>query len=110
MAAVYQRVEMVPPTTLPVILVILVLAPEAAAPNATLASAADAALTMGAIAADTPTNWGVMNALFGISRIQFESKEPFWCKPIMYHAPAVPSSIRKSAYATLFTAIKWFAC
>ena len=25
------------------------------------------------------TNWGVMNAAFGISRIQFESTNPFWC-------------------------------
>ena len=25
------------------------------------------------------TNWGIMNALFGISRIQFESTNPFWC-------------------------------
>lgn len=25
------------------------------------------------------TNWGVMGALFGIARIQFESNNPFWC-------------------------------
>jgi len=47
------------------------------------------------------TNWGVMNAAFGISRIQFESKEPFWCNEFTTMT-AVPNSIRKSAYATLF--------
>ncbi|MEQ1796842.1 MAG: beta-galactosidase [Lacibacter sp.] len=47
------------------------------------------------------TNWGVMNALFGISRIQFESREPFWCNEFTTMT-AVPNSIRKSAYATLF--------
>jgi len=47
------------------------------------------------------TNWGVMNSLFGISRIQFESKEPFWCNEFTTMT-AVPNSIRKSAYATLF--------
>jgi len=46
------------------------------------------------------TNWGVMNALFGISRIQFESKTPFWCSEFTTMT-AVPNSIRKSAYATL---------
>jgi beta-galactosidase len=46
------------------------------------------------------TNWGVMNALFGISRIQFESANPFWCSEFTTMA-AVPNSIRKSAYATL---------
>ncbi|MEO6233318.1 MAG: beta-galactosidase [Ferruginibacter sp.] len=46
------------------------------------------------------TNWGVMNALFGISRIQFESKNPFWCSEFTT-MNAVPNSIRKSAYATL---------
>lgn len=46
------------------------------------------------------TNWGVMNAAFGISRIQFESKEPFWCSEFTTMT-AVPNSIRKSAYATL---------
>jgi beta-galactosidase len=47
------------------------------------------------------TNYGVMNSLFGISRIQFESKEPFWCNEFTT-MNAVPNSIRKSAYATLF--------
>ena len=46
------------------------------------------------------TNWGVMNALFGISRIQFESTNPFWCTEFTTMT-AVPNSIRKSAYATL---------
>ncbi|MBV8388405.1 MAG: beta-galactosidase [Mucilaginibacter sp.] len=46
------------------------------------------------------TNWGIMNALFGISRIQFESKTPFWCSEFTTMT-AVPNSIRKSAYATL---------
>ncbi len=46
------------------------------------------------------TNWGVMNAAFGISRIQFESKNPFWCSEFTTMT-AVPNSIRKSAYATL---------
>ena len=46
------------------------------------------------------TNWGVMNSAFGISRIQFESKNPFWCSEFTTHN-AVPNSIRKSAYATL---------
>ncbi|OGU62269.1 MAG: beta-galactosidase [Ignavibacteria bacterium RBG_13_36_8] len=46
------------------------------------------------------TNWGVMNASFGISRIQFESTNPFWCSEFTTMT-AVPNSIRKSAYATL---------
>ncbi|MGZ3874229.1 MAG: beta-galactosidase, partial [Mucilaginibacter sp.] len=46
------------------------------------------------------TNWGVMNALFGIDRIQFESPNPFWCSEFTTMT-AVPNSIRKSAYATL---------
>jgi len=46
------------------------------------------------------TNWGVMNALFGISRIQFESTNPFWCNEFTTMT-AVPNSIRKAAYATL---------
>jgi beta-galactosidase len=46
------------------------------------------------------TNWGVMNALFGISRIQFESDNPFWCNEFTTMT-AVPGSIRKSAYASL---------
>ncbi len=46
------------------------------------------------------TNWGVMDALFGIARIQFESTNPFWCTEFTTMT-AVPNSIRKSAYATL---------
>lgn len=46
------------------------------------------------------TNWGVMNALFGICRIQFESTKPFWCSEFTTMT-AAPNSIRKSAYATL---------
>ena len=46
------------------------------------------------------TNWGVMNASFGISRIQFESTNPFWCSEFTTMT-AVPNSIRKSAYASL---------
>lgn len=47
------------------------------------------------------TNWGVMNALFGISRIQFESINPFWCSEFTTMT-AVPNAIRKQAYSTLF--------
>jgi beta-galactosidase len=46
------------------------------------------------------TNWGIMNAAFGISRIQFESNNPFWCSEFTTMT-AVPNSIRKSAYASL---------
>ncbi|MBN1185216.1 MAG: beta-galactosidase [Bacteroidales bacterium] len=46
------------------------------------------------------TNWGVMNASFGIQRIQFESDNPFWCNEFTTMT-AVPNSIRKSAYASL---------
>lgn len=46
------------------------------------------------------TSWGVMNAAFGISRIQFESENPFWCSEFTTMT-AVPNSIRKSAYASL---------
>lgn len=46
------------------------------------------------------SNWGLMDALFGISRIQFESNNPFWCSEFTTMT-AVPGSIRKSAYATL---------
>jgi len=46
------------------------------------------------------TNWGVMNSAFGISRIQFESTNPFWCSEFTTMT-AVPNSICKSAYATL---------
>ncbi|HZL08648.1 MAG TPA: beta-galactosidase [Prolixibacteraceae bacterium] len=46
------------------------------------------------------TNWGVMGALFGIARIQFEATTPFWCTEFTTMT-AVPNSIRKSAYATL---------
>ena len=47
------------------------------------------------------TNWGVMNALFGISRIQFESTNPFWCSEFTTMT-SVPNAIRKQAYSTLF--------
>jgi len=46
------------------------------------------------------TNWGVMNSAFGISRIQFESQNPFWCNEFNTMT-SVPNSIRKSAYLTL---------
>ena len=46
------------------------------------------------------TNWGVMNTSFGITRIQFESTNPFWCNEFTTMT-AVPKSIRKSAYASL---------
>jgi beta-galactosidase len=46
------------------------------------------------------TNWGIMNALFGISRIQFESTNPFWCSEFTTMT-AVPNAIRKQAYSTL---------
>lgn len=46
------------------------------------------------------TNWGVENALFGITRIQYESRNPFWCSEFTTMT-AAPGSIRKSAYATL---------
>jgi beta-galactosidase len=46
------------------------------------------------------TNWGVLGALFGIARIQFESNNPFWCSEFTTMT-AAPNSIRKSAYATL---------
>ena len=47
------------------------------------------------------TNWGVMNAAFGIQRIKFESENPFWCSEFNTMT-SVPNSIRKDAYATLF--------
>ncbi|HEY6953936.1 MAG TPA: beta-galactosidase, partial [Flavisolibacter sp.] len=46
------------------------------------------------------SNEGLKNALFGISRIQFESNNPFWCSEFTTMT-AVPNSIRKSAYASL---------
>jgi beta-galactosidase len=46
------------------------------------------------------TNWGVMNASFGISRIHYESQNPFWCNEFTTMT-AVPNSIRKAAYASL---------
>jgi beta-galactosidase len=45
-------------------------------------------------------NYGLINAAFGISRIQFESTNPFWCSEFTTMT-AVPKSIRKSAYASL---------
>jgi beta-galactosidase len=50
--------------------------------------------------ASLTANWGVMNAAFGISRIQFESTNPFWCSEFNTMT-SVPNSIRKSAYASL---------
>lgn len=47
------------------------------------------------------TNYGIMNALFGIARIQFESINPFWCSEFTTMT-AVPKAIRKQAYSTLF--------
>ena len=44
--------------------------------------------------------WGLMNSLYGIFRIQFESENPFWCNEFTTMT-AVPGSIRRSAYATL---------
>ena len=44
--------------------------------------------------------YGVIDALFGITRIQFESTNPFWCTEFTTMT-AVPNSIRRSAYATL---------
>ncbi|MBS1601699.1 MAG: beta-galactosidase [Bacteroidetes bacterium] len=46
------------------------------------------------------TNYGIMDALFGMARIQMESVTPFWCTEFTTMT-AVPNSIRKSAYATL---------
>jgi beta-galactosidase len=46
------------------------------------------------------SNWGVMNAAFGISRIQFESTNPFWCSEFTTMT-AVPNAIRKQAYSSL---------
>lgn len=46
------------------------------------------------------TNWGIMDALFGIARVQFESKNPYWNNEFTTMT-AVPNSIRKSAYASL---------
>jgi len=45
-------------------------------------------------------SYGVMDALFGIARIQFESANPFWCTEFTTMT-AAPGSIRRSAYATL---------
>lgn len=46
------------------------------------------------------SNYGLMDAAFGIARIQFESTNPFWCTEFTTMT-AVPNSIRKSAYASL---------
>lgn len=46
------------------------------------------------------TNWGVMDNVFGITRVQFEAETPFWCTEFTTMT-AVPGSIRKAAYATL---------
>ena len=46
------------------------------------------------------TNWGVMDNVFGITRVQFEAETPFWCTEFTTMT-AVPGAIRKAAYATL---------
>jgi len=46
------------------------------------------------------SNWGIVDALFGIARIKFESTNPFWCTEFNTMT-TVPNAIRKSAYATL---------
>lgn len=46
------------------------------------------------------SNAGIIDATFGIARIQFESNNPFWCSEFTTMT-AVPGSMRKSAYATL---------
>ena len=46
------------------------------------------------------TNWGVMNAAFGISRIHYENPNPFWCNEFTTMT-ATPNSFRKAAYASL---------
>jgi beta-galactosidase len=43
---------------------------------------------------------GIKDALFGITRIQYESKTPFWCNEFT-SMTAVPGAIRKQAYLTL---------
>jgi beta-galactosidase len=45
-------------------------------------------------------NDGVIWTSFGITRIQYESTNPFWCSEFTTHN-AVPNSIRKAAYASL---------
>ncbi|AOW09973.1 beta-galactosidase [Flavobacterium gilvum] len=45
-------------------------------------------------------NAGLKEALFGISRIQYEATTPFWCNEFT-SMTSIPNSIRKSAYATL---------
>lgn len=47
------------------------------------------------------TYWGVLDNLFGITRIQFENDTPFWCTEFTTMT-AVPGSMRRAAYATLF--------
>ena len=46
------------------------------------------------------TNWGVMDNVFGITRVQFEAETPFWCTEFTTMT-AVPGAVRKAAYATL---------
>jgi beta-galactosidase len=45
-------------------------------------------------------NNGLIDALFGIERIQYEQTTPFWCNEFL-SMNAVPGAIRKSAYASL---------
>lgn len=47
------------------------------------------------------TNWGIWDNVFGITRVQFEAETPFWCSEFTAMT-AVPGSIRKAAYSTLF--------
>lgn len=54
------------------------------------------------------TNYGVMGALFGISRIQFESKEPFWCSEFTTHN-AAPIQFANLPMLRCYTVIRWFA-
>ncbi len=47
------------------------------------------------------TSWGIWDNVFGITRVQFEAETPFWCSEFTTMT-AVPGSIRKAAYSTLF--------
>jgi beta-galactosidase len=46
------------------------------------------------------TYWGLMDNLFGITRIQFENDTPFWCNEFTTMT-AAPGSMRRAAYASL---------
>jgi beta-galactosidase len=47
------------------------------------------------------TYWGILDNLFGITRINFESDTPFWCTEFTTMT-AAPGAMRRAAYATLF--------